>query len=166
MRNAKKSGDSSLAMNVLRKNRRKQGLCAQCGNLSTTYLCDKCTERRNALKEVRETQRLSQNLCIRCGKAPIFEDKKCICKRCNNIYPNLPIRKLRSWEVKNRKLYQVMMEKPCTTLELADAADVSQRSVNRWIFNNSTPKFDTACKAAKYLNRDVGELFVGIRVIK
>ncbi|MFB8378118.1 helix-turn-helix transcriptional regulator [Paenibacillus taichungensis] len=56
-----------------------------------------------------------------------------------------------------------MMEKPCSTLDLADASGVSQRSVGRWIFNNSTPKYDTACKAAKHLNRDVDELFVGIQ---
>lgn len=116
------------------------------------------------MKQIRESQRLSQNLCIRCGKAPIFEHKKSICKVCNSRYPNLPIRKLRSWKIENRILHQVMMEKSCTTLELAGVAGVSQRSVDRWLFNkNANPKYDNACKVAKYLEWDVEELFRGIR---
>lgn len=56
------------------------------------------------------------------------------------------------------------MEASCSTKELGEAVGVSQRTVDKWIFNNSVPKIDNALKAAKHLNTEVINLFYGLNV--
>jgi DNA-binding XRE family transcriptional regulator len=152
--------NESLSMKQLRQGRRREGKCAQCPTYSRTYLCQTCRDRRLAAREKREQIRLGENRCIRCGKNDISKmDDRHICEQCIQIYPNLPIRKLRTWTVKNHRLYQNMMKKPCTTKELALIVGVNERTVCRWVFHDSVPKRDNANKAARYFGREVKELF-------
>nr|WP_139293536.1 helix-turn-helix transcriptional regulator [Mycobacterium tuberculosis] len=154
--------NEAIAMKKLRQYRRKNSECAQCAKPSDTYLCKECNERRGELELKRESTRLNKRLCIRCGKHPSMQDnERHLCYACNNIYPNLPIRKLRKWEVKNHELYHAMMEKGCSTNKLAKYIGISERTVERWVFENVMPKEDNAREAARFFNMDVSELFTG-----
>ncbi|MEN1990287.1 helix-turn-helix domain-containing protein [Paenibacillus hubeiensis] len=163
MSNTTKNNES-ISMKQLRQDRRKKGLCAQCGKTkSVTYVCASCSHIRKTQKKRRTEKRLAQGICVQCAKASIVNTDKGLCDDCNNIYPHLPIRKRRSWEVKNHALFQVMMEKSCSTKELAEVVGVSQNQVSRWIFKNAIPKTNNAHKAARYLNEEAEHIFHGLK---
>lgn len=152
----------AVSMRKLRQQRRRDKQCAQCGKSSNTYLCEKCKERREIKAQQRHETRRSMGLCERCGKQPfILDDERCLCRRCKSVYPNLPIRKLRRWEVKNHRLYHLMMDRDCSTKDLAKFVGISERSVCRWLFQNSIPKEDNARRAAQFFNMETSELFPG-----
>ncbi|MBD7970337.1 helix-turn-helix transcriptional regulator [Paenibacillus gallinarum] len=153
----------AISMKRLRQQRRKDSRCGECGEQSSnTYLCNECNERRADQKLQRKLYRLSKNLCVRCGNHPSIKDnERNLCYGCNSVYPNLPIRRLRKWKVKNYELYHAMMEKSCSTKQLADYIGISDRTVCRWVFDNVVPKDDNAWKAARYFNVNVTDLFKG-----
>lgn len=156
----------AISMKTLRQQRRKDSWCAECGEKpSNTYLCSECSEKRAARKLQRTLNRLNNSLCVRCGNHPSIKgNERHLCLSCNSIYPNLPIRKLKKWEVKNHDLYDLMMEYPCSTKQLAEYIGISERTVCRWVFGNVVPKEDNAWKAARYFNVDITDLFKGYRL--
>ncbi len=149
------------SMRRLRKQRREQGLCAQCGSTSSNYLCVRCKDKRDESKNKRISSRSALNQCLSCGRGEPYQEG--ICKPCMEkrqlLYPNLPIRKLRTWEVTNKRLYDLMMAKSCRTTELAQAVGVSERTVLRWLFQDATPHKDTAALVASYFELSLVELF-------
>ncbi|TVX85590.1 helix-turn-helix domain-containing protein [Paenibacillus agilis] len=147
-------------MKELRFTRRKERKCAECGSDSIPYLCKGCKGRRDAAKEKRTKDRLQRKLCISCGKNKIMKgNDKSTCKTCSSIYPNLPIRKLRTWSIENDNLYELMMKKPCTTKELSQIVGVSARNVDRWLFEGASPKKENALKVAEFFGKTIEEVF-------
>lgn len=145
-------------MRNLRKIRRMNNECAECGNPSSFYSCSICKAKRKNAQSKREELRLREGLCILCGQREVSTDKG-LCVTCSRIHPNLPIRKLRSWKVTNHRLYNAMMNKPCSTKELALHVGVNERSVCSWLFENATPKEFNASKVALFFNMRIDELF-------
>ena len=68
------------------------------------------------------------------------------------------IRHLKSWEIKNKKLYDILIKKRITIPQLAKMIGVSSRSVDRWVFEGCIPKLENREKVNAYLNMEVFEL--------
>jgi transcriptional regulator with XRE-family HTH domain len=104
---------------------------------------------------------MNNNLCLNCGRAPQFEES--LCEKCfikkKEKYPNRPIRKLKKWKITNHILYNLMMEKSCSTSDLAKHVGVSERSVLKWIFENAIPNENNAKVAADFFGMKPGQLF-------
>ncbi len=89
-------------------------------------------------------------MCSRCGSE---RDNKeyILCKECRKYInkhdknynpPKDPviIRDLKKWDITNYSLYNALINKSITILELAEQVGVTTRSAERWIFENAEPK--------------------------
>jgi hypothetical protein len=117
-----------------------------------------------AMRELRK-RRKERKLCTRCGKPVFGENVQCdacreYCKMYALLHPKekVIIRNLKSWEVKNKKLYDILINKRITIPQLAQMIGVSARSVDRWVFEGSLPKIENREKVNTYLNIEVFEL--------
>lgn len=69
------------------------------------------------------------------------------------------LRKLRYWEVQNKRLFEAIKATGLALSECAKAVGVSLRTLERWIFQGSTPKPWNQAKAAQVLKKQPDELF-------
>ncbi|HOQ16761.1 MAG TPA: helix-turn-helix transcriptional regulator [Defluviitaleaceae bacterium] len=117
-----------------------------------------------AMRELRK-RRKEKKLCTRCGKPVFGVHVQCdACREYSRIYALLHpkekviIRHLKSWEIKNKKLYDILIKKRITIPQLAKMIGVSSRSVDRWVFEGCIPKLENREKVNAYLNMEVFEL--------
>lgn len=103
-------------MKKLRLKRKEMGKCTRCGGVLIDNKCSKCIEYRKSYNK----RRVNGNL----------EGEKKI----------KVVRKLKTWEVTNLTLYNAMKDRNMSVKELAKLTDVSVRTVNRWLYENATPK--------------------------
>ncbi len=119
------------------------------------------------MKKLRK-KRKEKGLCTRCGKKAI--EGKTECEACKNYRiqykekkskqkkePKI-IRELKTWEVSNPVLYKKMLETGTTTKDLSVLTGVSQRNVERWIFENADPNDENALKVNEYFKCEIFKL--------
>lgn len=101
-----------------------------------------------AMRELRK-KRKKRKQCTRCGKPVEGENVQCdacreYCKMYALLHPKekVIIRNLKTWEVKNDKLYHLLIDRKMTIPQLAEIVGVSSRSVDRWVFEGSIPKIE------------------------
>lgn len=126
------------------------------------------------MKKLREKRR-KNNLCTRCGKK--VEDKqKTICSKCReylnyykkhneppiksmNVVSRSPVN-----QVKNKRLLKAMQNKSekektkINTKTLADEIESSQRSVQRWIFEDVEPSQKFKIRINNYFGKEIFEI--------
>lgn len=117
------------------------------------------------MKKLRDKRR-ENNLCTRCGKW-IEEEQYKICSECREYlrfykkYDIPPARKEtlinRSPvnEIKNKKLYQLMIDYRLSTKNLANKISVTQRSVQRWIFDGLEPKDSNKKEVNEFFGEEI-----------
>lgn len=117
-----------------------------------------------AMRELRK-KRKKRNLCTRCGKPVENGNVQCdACREYCKIYAFLHpkekviIRNLKTWGVKNKRLYDVLIDKKITIPQLAERVGVSSRSVDRWVFEGSIPKIENRERVNICLNMEVFEV--------
>ncbi|OPA81073.1 hypothetical protein BVG16_01660 [Paenibacillus selenitireducens] len=146
--------NEAMSMRRLRQWRREQGLCAQCGNhQSEKYLCVRCEERRMMNRWTIEQQREERGECTKCGK-PLNGNVS-----CPDCYSKYPLRKLKTWRVMNKRLYESLDQAKISIPELADALGFQARTVERWIFEGSTPNRANAQKVAQFFEKPANYFF-------
>lgn len=114
-----------------------------------------------AMRELRKKRKM-RNQCTRCGKAVEGENVQCnecreYCKMYALLHPRekVIIRNLKTWEIKNKKLYNILIEKKMTIPQLAQLVGVSSRSVDRWVFEGSIPKLNNRERVNTCLNMEI-----------
>jgi hypothetical protein len=117
---------SKESMKILRDKRREIGLC-ECGaEIKDKYKkCEKC---RNRLKLLGMKRRSENRVYVR-------------------IYPDSVI--------KNRALFNALIELKMGTKELSELTRISQRQLDRYIFEGSTPILENRFKINSTLNREI-----------
>lgn len=101
-------------MKKLREKRRKNGLCARCGHKIEKPGYKTCQDCRDYQKKYKQNHK------------PPKKEK-------------VIIRRLKNWEVTNKKLYNALINQKITIAELAELIDVTPRSVQRWLFEKGKP---------------------------
>ena len=117
-----------------------------------------------AMRVVRKRRKMKK-LCTRCGKPVEGVHVQCnacreYCKMYALLHPKekVIIRSLKTWEVKNKKLYQILLERKMTIPQLAQMVGVSSRSVDRWVFEGSIPKLENREKVNTCLNAEIFDI--------
>jgi DNA-binding transcriptional regulator YiaG len=123
------------------------------------------------MKNLRKKRR-KNNLCTRCGQK-INDKEKNICSKCRkylNYYSKHdepPMKELKVVsrspvnEVKNKKLVSAMRIKSkkentkINTKKLANKIGASQRSVQRWIFEDENPSKNFKIKINNYFGEEI-----------
>lgn len=107
-------------------------------------------------------QRRSLGLCIRCGSE--LTDKHSTCLDCRVKYyrknrdtqlKNHCVRSLRTWKITNRILFDRLESLGMTIREFACEIGVSNRTVERWLFEETIPSFNNMNKINSYLGEDI-----------
>lgn len=117
-----------------------------------------------AMRKLRSSRK-ENNQCLRCG-ASLEGVVKTHCGDCAEYINQYnkdrrkknkkAIRRLKT-KAKNKKMYTVMQSKNITIKELAKHADVSERSVQRWILKGAGPRYK---KTRELVNEKLGfEIF-------
>ncbi|NLK22304.1 MAG: helix-turn-helix transcriptional regulator [Epulopiscium sp.] len=117
-----------------------------------------------AMRELRK-RRKQKGLCTRCGKPVKHGNVQCnLCREYSKTYALLHpkekviIRSLKSWDIKNTKLYNILMDKKISIPQLAEMVGVSSRSVDRWVFEGSIPKIENREKVNAHLGIEIFEV--------
>lgn len=118
-------------MRELRNKRRKESLCTRCGDKIKKEEFNICQSCRDYLKKYNNENRDKYK-----------KDKKII-------------RNTKTWEVKNWRLYDALIDKKISIPELAEKVGVSTRSADNWIFFDSTPKADNRKKINQVLEKNI-----------
>lgn len=155
--------NEKVAMRKLRSTRRLNGLCADCGvNKSKTYICKACKEKRQEAEAQRLHYYLENKICLKCHQSPVrLDDNGVEDLQCQDCFLEslIIIRKLKEGKITNKNLYEVMINNNCTTARLATIANCSQRSVQRWLFENITPTIERAKIVSDFFNVEINDLF-------
>lgn len=124
-------------MKELRDKRREKGLCTRCGHESENDGYILCQECRDYIKSWKED-----------SVKDYREDKE-----------EVIIRELRVWDIENETLYNTLIDKKIKISELAEMIDVTPRSVQRWVFEDTEP----SVRNKKKINQVLGKkIYTGI----
>ena len=93
-----------------------------------------------------------KNYCASCRQYAINH------KKTKRIKAREFIRKLKVWEITNPRLYVILKAQDITARELAAAAGVAERTVQRWLFESAEPVPENKEKVNKFLGTEVFEL--------
>lgn len=121
---------NSKAMKKLRRKRKEKGLCTRCGGERENKEYVLCQDCRDYLKE------------YKVNYTPPPKEQ-------------VIIRKLKKWDVTNRKLYNTLIAEGISIPELAEAVNVTPRSVDRWIFENAEPRPGHKEKVNVFLKEEI-----------
>jgi ribosomal protein L37E len=102
----------AIAMRKRRAKLKQQGLCTRCGVNNAIVGMSQCAECREYQKSRKRKRKPKEKIIIR---------------------------ELKRWEVANHRLYRNLMKAKLTIAELAEAAGVTARQVQRWIFEGAEP---------------------------
>jgi len=130
-----KSG--AIMMKNLREKRKEKGLCTRCGGKieDKSYLT--CRDCRDYISYHKKN-----------GEPPPEKDEK-IFKR------------LSKWQIRDKGLYDALVDEQIRASELADDIGVSVRSVERWLYEGYEPRDKNKIAVNNYLNKDIYNIDTG-----
>lgn len=159
--------DTKPNMLNLRKSRRKEGYCAQCGKIkSDSYLCNRCAEIKDRNKELREKYQVINGHCPRCQKTmPNNKIKACVfCKvslrnsKDFSPFGRLPIK----YQVTNQVLFKLMEDNLVKVTEVSECLNVNHRTLLRWLCEAGLPSYKNAIKVAELFGVSVESIWPDI----
>ncbi|MFW6009213.1 MAG: helix-turn-helix domain-containing protein [archaeon] len=114
----------------LRRKRKEKGLCSRCGNERENKNYALCQECRDYIANYKENY------------TPSDKEK-------------IIIRKLKSWEIQNKKLYNELIKQKITISQLAAKIGITSRAIQRWIFQKTNPKLKNRIMVNKILGEKI-----------